>query len=72
MLCSLPLFWEISAFSHTGKPQVKGSTPSPRSCGAGRFLHPLASHLPQESSDSQAGLGIQVSSTAVRFGNVLL
>lgn len=33
---------------------------------------PLASHLPQESTDSQVDLGIQVSSTAVLFGNVLL
>lgn len=33
---------------------------------------PLASHLPQEGSDSQVGLGIQVSSPAVLFGNMLL
>lgn len=33
---------------------------------------PLASCLPQESSDSQFGLEIQVLGTAVLFGNVLL
>lgn len=61
---SLPQFWEISAFSYTWKPQATWCRQI--------LTSPLASHLPQESSDSQLGLEIQVLGTAVLFGEVLL